>query len=280
MKNCDVIKMFPKYEHRYTPLYIAANNRVPEYPARFHKHLEVLYVRSGELRVVIEGKGYTLQEGDLYVVFPDLLHMVYESSAAVYLMVADDKLFSAYTKMMNRCKPELPILRKADVPAMVPLIMERLCHWNIRESEHRQAVIAGYINALVGEIVSRMALTERNNDQMLTHRLILFLLENYTKPITLDTVARELGYSKYHISHVITETFACNFRSLINAYRVSMAQSLLLSSDMTVGEVADACGFQNQSSFNRVFLQQCGVTPSAFRGSQSVKTDPPQIYMR
>jgi len=280
MKNCDVMKMFPKYEHRYTPLYIAASKRVKEYPARFHKQLEVMYVTSGELRVIIEGKSYTLQAGDLYVVFPDLLHMVHESSAAAYLMVADDKMFSAYAKLMNCYKPELPVLRKAEVPELVPMVMQRLCQWDKQELEHRQPVLMGYVNALVGELLSKLPLVERNTDQMLTHRLILYLLENYTRPITLEDVAKALGYSKYHISHVIAETFGCNFRTLINSYRISLAQSLLLAGDMTVGEAADACGFQNQSSFNRVFLQQCGVTPSAFRSRQGVKKDPPQIYIR
>ena len=223
-----------------------------------------------------------LQEGllDLYVVFPDLLHMVHESSAAAYLMVADDKMFSAYAKLMNCYKPELPVLRKAEVPELVPMVMQRLCQWDKQELEHRQPVLMGYVNALVGELLSKLPLVERNTDQMLTHRLILYLLENYTRPITLEDVAKALGYSKYHISHVIAETFGCNFRTLINSYRISLAQSLLLAGDMTVGEAADACGFQNQSSFNRVFLQQCGVTPSAFRSRQGVKKDPPQIYIR
>lgn len=280
MKSCDVIKMFPKYEHRHTQLHITHVKNVPEYPARFHKHLEILYVTAGELRVIIEGRPETLYQGDLYVVFPDLLHMVQQSSASAYLLVADDKVFSSYTKLMNRCKPENPVLRKDQVPLLVPEMMERLRQWKKEESEHRAVVMSGYVNALVGEIVSRLRLTERNADQALTHRLILYVLENYTKPLTLEAVAKELGYSKYYLSHVIAETFGCNFRSLINSYRISLAQSLLVSTEMTVSEVTDACGFQNQSSFNRVFLQQCGVTPSAFRNQKEIKTEPPQIYIR
>ena len=101
----------------------------------------------------------------------------------------------------------------------------------------------------------------------LVQQLVMYLLDNYTKEITLDDVARDLSYNKYYISHIIADTFKCNFRALVNSYRISMAQNILLSTTKTISEIAYECGFKNQSSFNRIFLKHCGITPRDFRHS-------------
>ncbi|MBQ3865893.1 MAG: cupin domain-containing protein [Clostridia bacterium] len=45
-----------------------------DYPARFHKHLEIAFVEEGVLDVTIDNQTFELNKGDLYVVFPNLLH--------------------------------------------------------------------------------------------------------------------------------------------------------------------------------------------------------------
>lgn len=105
----------------------------------------------------------------------------------------------------------------------------------------------------------------------------MHLLNHYTEELTLESVSETLGYSKYHVSHAIADAFRCNFRTLLNAYRITTAQAQLLSTDKTVSQIAAACGFQNQSSFNRIFLKHCGMTPSDFRCRQSAPPDEPLL---
>lgn len=274
--------MIQQYEVRHSSLYIKACQRTTDYPARFHKELEVAFVEKGTLDIMIDSVPYTLHEGDLYLVFPNLLHTGRrgEDGACITIAIADGSHCPAYTDVLTHSKPANPVLRKGSFPGIVYDVLRRMAELGSGDIMYRQSVLAAYLNAVLGELLARLDLDRRDSDHDLIRQLILFFLDNYTKDITLDNVAESLNYSKYYISHVISETFGCNFRPLINSYRVNLAQNLLLSSNKSIGEIAGECGFKNQSSFNRIFLKHIGMTPSVYRRQQEPPAEIPSLFMR
>ena len=115
-------------------------------------------------------------------------------------------------------------------------------------------------------------------DGTLLQQLQFYILQNYTRQITLDDVAQALGYSKFYISRIITNLFGCNFRTLINSYRISLAQNLLVTTNKTIGQIALSCGFKSQSAFNRIFLQQTDITPNQYRKQTEQIPEKPVLY--
>ena len=263
--------MFPQYEYRTAPIRISNRCTMHEYPTRFHRQLELSYVESGEYSVMIDGQNYTLCPGDLYIVFPNIPHACHASDSKGCLALIDPSLCPAFSDVLNHSKPQEPILRKSQLPPIVREILLRMLQLQQQESPYRQNAMTGYVNALLGELLNCMETVKRDSVNDLVMNLILYFQDNYTQEITLDSIARELNYSKYYLSHVISKTFQCNFRQLVNSYRSSMAQTLLLGSTKTVGEIAIACGFRNQSSFNRIFLQYAGMTPTQFRQQEGAE---------
>ncbi|MBP3304692.1 MAG: helix-turn-helix transcriptional regulator [Oscillospiraceae bacterium] len=272
--------MFPKYEYRNTSITVMTVRGFHGYPARFHKHIELMCVTEGEMRVIVDGKNYVLQPGELYITFPNILHAVHRSEGNSIVIIADNELFPAYTEAMTHFKPACPVLRAGEVSQLVCGMFRRVSELGKESVVQNQTLITGYIGAIVGEVLGKVKLIERSSDSDLVQQLVMYLLSHYTSEITLEDVARDLGYSKYYISHVITDAFQCNFRSLVNSYRVSMAQSLLLSTTKSVSEIAYECGFKNQSSFNRIFLKHCDVPPNRFRRQCTAATEPPSLYVR
>jgi len=272
--------MFPKYEYRNTSISVLSASGFRGYPARFHKHIEMMLVTGGEIRVIVDGKNFTLLPGDLYIAFPNILHAVHPSDGSDTIIIADNELFPAYTDIMTHFKPETPILRAEELSPLLSGMFLRVRDLGAENFAQNQNLITHYIGAILGEILEKVTLVERNSDTDLVQQLIMYLLEHYTGEITLEDVARDLGYSKYYISHVITGAFQCNFRNLVNSYRVSMAQSLLLSSAKSISEIAYECGFKNQSSFNRIFLKHCDLTPSQFRRQCETPPEAPALYIK
>jgi AraC-like DNA-binding protein len=52
---------------------------------------------------------------------------------------------------------------------------------------------------------------------------------------------------------------------LIRRRRVEHACDLLAHSDLSLAEIALACGFSDQSHFSMMFKRHTGITPSKFR---------------
>jgi len=272
--------MIPKYEYRSDALQISANRGVTTYPIRFHKHIEILYLEAGSADVSINGKNYHMESGDAYIIFPNILHAIQYSDAVRNLFLFIPELSPALYDTLSHFRPSVPILRREQMPVLVPALLQRMANLYREDSVRHFPVLASHVNSLLQEFVGAMELEERESDSDLVQQIVLSLMENYTQDLTEADLARSLGYSKYYISRVLRDTLGCNFCTLRNSYRVSKAQILLLSETKSIGEVAYACGFNNQSSFNRIFLAHCGMTPSQFRKKADEITPEPLIYLK
>jgi len=85
--------------------------------------------------------------------------------------------------------------------------------------------------------------------------------------LKLLDVALALDVPPHVLSCVINEKFHKNFLAFINGYRVEHAKTMLIAcrfSNKTILAIAYDCGFNSKSSFNRVFKEQTGLTPSMF----------------
>jgi YesN/AraC family two-component response regulator len=88
-------------------------------------------------------------------------------------------------------------------------------------------------------------------------------MENYTEPLTLDTLARDLHLNKYYISHMFQKRMETGFSEFVNYLRIEHACEML-SKDRSVTEVAYASGFSSIRSFNRIFANKMGMPPTQY----------------
>lgn len=91
---------------------------------------------------------------------------------------------------------------------------------------------------------------------------------------SLSDLARELGVSKYHLSHRFKQALGMTFRSYVLRARLDQAMILLTDTQLPVTEVALAMGFSDLARFDKLFKRHTGVTPSAYRARQSKATPP------
>ena len=271
--------MFPDYEYRSKTYSIINFEKFINCEKRFHNHVEFGYITDGTLDVTIEDMVYTLKKGDLYIAFPNLIHAISNARAKGIVVIADPSFVDAYyQKLIYHC-PEKPILRSEDLPEHICSLFYRLRDFSAKDNdESMQLIINGYINIIVGEIMLNLSTVPRNCESSLVQNIMMYVLNNYTEDTTLDMLSSALCYSKWYISTIISSTFGCNFRTLVNSYRVENAKNQLLSTNKTIAEIALECGFKNQSSFNRVFLTMVGITPSKFRQSRKIPIPKPKIY--
>ncbi len=89
--------------------------------------------------------------------------------------------------------------------------------------------------------------------------------------LTLQAAAKALEMPARHLSYIINEKFDQNFSELINGYRVQAACDILTAPGNNYKSVLDIgleAGFSSKSTFNRVFKQVTGQTPSQYRSKE------------
>ena len=261
--------MFLEYEHRNWDMYPAWDGKSVIYPMRFHRHVEICMVMEDSLTLTMEDASYKLEKGDLYVIFPNVLHGVDLSHVKKKVWMFAPELLPEISHVLLSRKPVCPVLRSESVGPLVDHLLDRCVRLCRRDKARYRQVLLAHTTALIHELMLALELTEQGTNRGLASQLASYLMENYQSDISLDSAASSLGCSKFYISHTISALFGCNFRTLVNNYRIGAAQEMLLKSEKNIWEVAYACGFQNQSTFNRAFFKVCGMTPTEYRRTQS-----------
>ncbi len=105
-------------------------------------------------------------------------------------------------------------------------------------------------------------------DKTLAHRIeeLLNLDKIYHEPTySRSDLARELGVSEGVISRVINTHFCKSFPQLLNERRIEDSKRLLLETRASIKVVSEEVGFNSIPSFNRVFKEVVGQSPSSYR---------------
>ncbi len=106
----------------------------------------------------------------------------------------------------------------------------------------------------------------RKNDLITRRNLILnFIYEKHTEQISLADLAEYLHLSQSRTSHVVKEACGQTFSTLLMETRIRSATSLLRHSQLPVSDIAYRCGILDPSRFFKLFKQETGLTPIAYR---------------
>jgi AraC-like DNA-binding protein len=96
----------------------------------------------------------------------------------------------------------------------------------------------------------------------------------YLEPrLTLSDLAESLGLSTHHLSQLLNEHLNQNFFDFVNGYRVAAFKAAVQSPSsqhLTLIAIAQDSGFNSKSSFNRIFKEISGQTPSQYLASLTI----------
>lgn len=110
----------------------------------------------------------------------------------------------------------------------------------------------------------------RSGDSLELKRLetaLSFLQQNFLRDIRLQDAAATVGMSESAFSRFFKAQTGNTFTQHITSLRIWMAKRLLKETDIAITEICFEAGFSNISHFNRVFLKNTGLRPSAYRKS-------------
>lgn len=94
-----------------------------------------------------------------------------------------------------------------------------------------------------------------------------FIHAHAGRAITVDDVADEVTMSRRQLERRFRQSLGRSILDEIVRHRVDRARQLLTDTELTLPQIATACGFASASYFNVVFSKAVGQTPGAFRGS-------------
>ncbi len=92
-----------------------------------------------------------------------------------------------------------------------------------------------------------------------------YMKEHLSGSVTRDDAARMACMSAAHFSRQFKKHYKCGFSQMLNKLRIERASELLVNTELSIAEIAQNSGFNDQSYLNKVFLRHMQKTPQQYR---------------
>lgn len=134
---------------------------------------------------------------------------------------------------------------------------------------HKFALLdpAGTVVGLTGISKDLQRPDEAQEDYRQIARAVEQLQKGFAEPLRIERLAQSAGLSVDRFERQVRRIFQLTPRQLLTKARIDAASTLLLDERRSVAEIAQACGYGDQSAFARQFKATVGLTPSAWRDS-------------
>ncbi|MEE0677343.1 MAG: AraC family transcriptional regulator [[Clostridium] leptum] len=234
-----------------------------------HDFCEILYVAGGAGEAILEGKKFRLAPGDLVVVNPGTLHEERSDAKAplrlIFLAIRDFAVPGLPAGCLSQEKYR--VLSCGEYRYKMDIYLRELLQETSSQIEFYQEISQGLVSALL-VLVMRLIRINPEDEAALSQecqKIKEYLDQNFTSPITLDSLSETAYISKHYLSHLFKEQTGISPIKYLTLKRMEKACELLSETELPVSEVSKAVGYENPLYFSQVFKRIYGISPVKYR---------------
>ena len=99
--------------------------------------------------------------------------------------------------------------------------------------------------------------------------LLEYICNNYSQPITLETISTHFGFSRTYFSRYFKKMSGMNFYDYLKSIRLKHALYQLCATEDSILDIALESGFPNVKAFNAATKEYYNMTPALYRKSNT-----------
>lgn len=93
---------------------------------------------------------------------------------------------------------------------------------------------------------------------------INYINKNLQNPLTLEELSKHAGFSPIYFHNLFKASTGLTLHQYVEEVRIKKASTLLVTTDMSLSQIAAECGFSSQSYFNFAFKRKTNMTPREY----------------
>lgn len=254
---------------------------------------ELLYIKEGRIRIIIEDTVYIGTPGNIFLIKPGQRHSISILSEEGFRQ--PHLHFDLFYQEDSR-DVKISFVRRDEMSAEEQARIRKDClsqgesllpnHFKVKDIR----VFEQYLFEIIDEFVSKMPYYElsckglfiklwtyilRENHwhdtlQISKNSEILMQMKEYlevnkNRAVELDELADKFGYNKYYMCKIFKKTFHISPIRYNHNMRLDKARQLITTTEKSFSEISDILGFENINIFSRSFKQHYGLSPTAYR---------------
>jgi len=258
-----------------------------------HDFWEMVYVDSGEVGIIADDKQYSLKQGEAFFHRPNEIHTIFTNDSfgnsaiisfdckgkAMNKLADEIFTFGEFEKnLLSRIISETPrcfsdklneiyltrMTRRKDSPAIseqfikncVELLVLSLLKRSEGGNEEKKIVAENIRSAHADKIVAD---------------IIALLSAHVYSTIDLDTIAKQLFFSKTYIKTVFKKNMGISIIQYYISLKIEESKKLISQNKYSYTEIAEMLNINSVHYFSRLFKAHTQMTPSEY--ARSIKAD-------
>jgi AraC-like DNA-binding protein len=279
------------------PLYIMELTQ-GDIEAHSHDFYEMVYVRSGHGDHWIGDEVFPIHAGDLYVINPGerhryapakseplrIINLLWLPSLVGTILKEEDRKSTftlRYLEPLSRKRSRFE--HRLNLSGSAAFRVEALLDEMLREQNAMEksalpgsalllrnlfcALLVLLSRAIIEkeERAKNSAITRHSPQRGMVETAISYLEKNMAQQIRIADVAAHVALSESRMSHLFKEHTGLGIIAWLHQHRIARCCSLLLQSDVEIGQAARQVGYNDIRFFYRIFRRHTGCNPSQYR---------------
>lgn len=243
----------------------------------YHTPYEIYYLFSGNIRYLINCNLFDINEGDVVLIKKNELHMtkrLNNSKGENIKIYIEEKAFEQLGKNaeeFKKCFDFNHIVLSTHQKKYVASIFSKI----VREQEANTPFSAQLLNNYIYELLSFLyklvfidtedIVADANDPNEEINKAIKYIYTNCDKQITLSEVADFCHMNPSYFSRFFKKSTGLNLIDYINILKIKNAAFMLINTNLSIAEISQNCGFNDQGYFCKTFKKINGITASEYK---------------
>lgn len=249
----------------------------PRYTTELHTHSEheLYFLLGGQRRYFIRHSIYDLSPGNLILIPKGVLHKTISKSSQGYdrfvLFFSDEDVPSlshmtgenAYGKLMEMGCVQLPADTVQTITRQLKQMQQEFSAQSNLSPLYLEAQLQLILLTVLRCGTQQPKCTENTAEKI--QNVAQYMNRNFHLPITLHEGAQMACLEDTYFSKQFKALTGFGFLDYLTQLRLQEAQRLLRATSLSLGDIAELCGFSGSNYFGDVFRRYVGLSPSAYR---------------
>lgn len=236
------------------------------------------FVRTSYLiHVVVRGSGTYYYRGKTLSVRAGQIFLIFPEMTTTYIADREDPWEYGWVGFSGYRVPELlreigfseetPVLdvRNPDFLMSIILRMMEAQKMTLSDELFRTAELLRFFGGLIEGHASEPSLERVYSGETYAQVALRYLNDNYMYKIRIADLAATIGVARSYLSRVFLQEYHESPQKYLQRLRLEKACAMLESGSLGIAEIATRVGYDDYSSFTKMFHEKVGMTPTEYR---------------
>lgn len=224
------------------------------HPKRIISSYELIFVLDGTVYITEDGNEYEIGKNEMIILEPDKEHYGTKTVNGQTIFY----WFHFYTDLDFPFKTA-----KNSQEFDIKYLLKKLLH--ITNTSGFSKASADSLGYLIFEELTQ--LSRKNTEKVSSIAILIkeYIRNNVNQNITVSEISNHLGYNTDYIGKVFKNLEGITLKNYIADQRLKFSKDLLITTNLSVKEIASRLGYSDENLFIKFFLYHDNISPTLFR---------------